>query len=171
MGASRFAGSTSESASLEIVTTPIVNPYRPVVAGRPIDLDIRCATCGALAMHLRTTEPGDPMWTPSEASGDDPLVTASGVGVLVEAGGHRLWLATGDMDGRSEAVRAAMLAPAVPALHRLDDELVPFYCPECATSYCEAHWETWSVFDADDPAWFDELRGRCPVGHERRIYD
>ena len=122
-------------------------------------------------MHLRMTEPGDPMWTPGEASGDDPPVAASGVGVMVEAGGHRLWLATIDMDGGSDAVRAAMLAADVSELHRLDDELVPFYCPACAASYCEAHWDAWSVFDEDWPGWFDELRGRCPVGHERRIYD
>jgi hypothetical protein len=54
---------------------------------------------------------------------------------------------------------------------RLDSEIVPFYCRECAASYCEAHWTTWSIFDEDWPSWFDELRGRCPGGHERRIYD
>ena len=70
-----------------------------------------------------------------------------------------------------DAVPAAMLAGDVPALLRMDDELVPFYCRECAAAYCEAHWDTCSVFDDDDPGWFDELRGRCPMGHERRIYD
>ena len=122
-------------------------------------------------MHIQSTEPGDTMWTPRGATPDDPPVTASSLGVMVEAGGHHLWLATSDMDGGSDAVRSAMLAGDVLELMRLDDELVPFYCPGCAASYCEAHWAMWSEFDPDWPIWFDELRGRCPRGHERRIYD
>ena len=138
---------------------------------QPIVLDIRCATCGATAMSIRTTEPGDALWTSRRASGDEPPSTASAEGVEIEAGEHRLWLATGDLAGGTDAVRAAMLDGDVEVLLHLDDEIVPFYCRECAASYCEAHWTTWSVFDPDWPSWFDELRGRCPVGHERRIYD
>ena len=25
--------------------------------------------------------------------------------------------------------------------------------------------------DLDDPSWYDETRGRCPMDHERRVYD
>ena len=135
---------------------------------RPIVLDIHCATCGALAMHIQTTAPGDALWT---SSGDEPPSTASADGVQVEAGEHRLWLATADVKGGLDAVTAAMIAADAETLQRLDDEIVPFYCRECGASYCEAHWTTWPVFDPDWPSWFDELRGRCPTGHERRIYD
>jgi hypothetical protein len=141
------------------------------VVDRPVALDIPCAVCGALAMHLESTEPGDPLWMMSGAPGDGPPATASAFGVQIEAGTHRLWLAAGEMEGGVDAVRAAMLAGDPEALRRLDPEIVPFYCRECAASYCEAHWTTWSVFDTDWPSWFDELRGICPNGHERRIYD
>jgi hypothetical protein len=54
----------------------------------------------------------------------------------------------------------------------MDREIVPFFCRECAASYCEAHWTTWPIFDSDYPGgWFVELRGRCPEGHEPRIHD
>ena len=122
-------------------------------------------------MHLRTTAPGDPMWTSRGMPAGEPPTPASAVGVAVEAGEHHIWLATADMDGGFDAVSAAMLVGDAKELLRLDPELVPLYCRECATSYCEGHWETWSVFDDEWPSWFDELRGRCPAGHERRIYD
>jgi hypothetical protein len=122
-------------------------------------------------MHIESTAPGDPLWTTAGTSADERPTTASAIGVQVEAGEHRLWLATSEMVGGIGAVRAAMLAGDAAALMSLDREIVPFFCGECAASYCEAHWETWSVFDPEWPSWFDELRGRCPKGHERRIYD
>ncbi len=53
-------------------------------------------------------------------------------------------------------------------LHRIDDEMVPFWCPKCPATYCRDHWENWPVFDE---SFFDEMRGRCPKGHERRMTD
>ena len=53
----------------------------------------------------------------------------------------------------------------------IDSEIVPFYCRACEASYCETHWTTWPVFDPDWPSWFEELRGVCPLGHERCIHD
>lgn len=67
-------------------------------------------------------------------------------------------------------------APGVPAalddaaaLFAIDQELVPWWCPECAASYCGAHWTHWSVFD--DEGFHDCIRGRCPHGHERMLED
>ena len=57
------------------------------------------------------------------------------------------------------------------ALHAFDLEYAPFYCPACNASYCGDHWETWDVFDEDDPSWHDSIRGRCPHGHERMLED
>jgi hypothetical protein len=72
-----------------------------------------------------------------------------------------------------DALRAA-LAEALPkrdaaALHALDLEFAPFWCPECSASYCGRHWQHWTVVDGD--GWPDSIRGRCPRGHERMLED
>ena len=66
------------------------------------------------------------------------------------------------------ATLAALGAGDAEALHALDLEYVPFWCPRCNASYCDRHWVTWDLF-AD--GFFDEKRGRCPAGHERRLFD
>jgi hypothetical protein len=55
------------------------------------------------------------------------------------------------------------------ALHALDPELVPFYCPACGHAYCGEHWTRRDVFD--DDGWHDSIRGTCPHGHERLLED
>lgn len=92
-------------------------------------------------------------------------------GVRTETGAVGLWTAVSEIAGGAEAIQAALLAADADALLRLDREIVPFYCPACQLSYCEAHWVTWPIFDPEYPVWFEELRGRCPEGHERRIHD
>ena len=79
----------------------------------------------------------------------------------------RLWLAVNG--GELTALRAALRAGDAAALHAVDLELAPFWCPECAASYCGVHWVRWSVFD--DDGWHDSIRGRCPHGHERMLED
>jgi hypothetical protein len=69
----------------------------------------------------------------------------------------------------AQALRAALDALDALALYRLDRELAPFYCPECAVSYCDRHWERWNVFD--DDGWHVSIRGRCPNGHTRTLED
>lgn len=54
------------------------------------------------------------------------------------------------------------------ALHALDPEFAPFWCPACSTAYCGSHWVTWDVWD---DGFFDQTRGRCPGGHERMLLD
>lgn len=71
----------------------------------------------------------------------------------------------------SDAVRAAVEQADARALHALDPELAPQHCPECDADYCGAHWAIWDVFDDDDPAWHDSIRGRCPAGHEGMLED
>jgi hypothetical protein len=66
----------------------------------------------------------------------------------------------------TQAVRAALADAA--ALHALDPELVPFYCPECERSYCGAHWRREDVFE---DGFHDSIRGTCPEGHERMLED
>lgn len=66
------------------------------------------------------------------------------------------------------ATLAALGGGDARALHALDIEFVPFWCPPCDASYCGQHWVTWDLFD---DGFFDEKRGKCPAGHERRILD
>ena len=59
-------------------------------------------------------------------------------------------------------------APDPAALRRIDWELAPFYCPDCAQSYCRADWRTYVLFDE---GFYDCTMGRCPRGHEHMIDD
>ncbi len=68
-------------------------------------------------------------------------------------------------------LRAALEAADARALYELDFELAPFYCPQCDAIYCGAHWQRWDVWADDHPAWHEEIRGRCPRGHERMLED
>jgi hypothetical protein len=122
-------------------------------------------------MQVTTTGREDPMDSPRSRPAGEPGVVAGALGVRTAAGTHDLWTAAAEVQGGAEAIRTAILAADAAALMLMDREIVPFYCRECADSYCQAHWTTWEVFDPDWPAWFEELRGRCPEGHERRIYD
>ncbi len=70
-----------------------------------------------------------------------------------------------------DGVRTAIANRNVRALHLLDLEYAPFFCPECDAIYCGEHWEKWDVFDEDEPHWHDSIRGRCPKGHERMLED
>lgn len=67
-----------------------------------------------------------------------------------------------------DATLVAIAAGDARALFAMDPELVPFWCPGCHVSYCGDHWETWDLFD---DGFFDEKRGRCPKGHERKLLD
>ena len=70
-----------------------------------------------------------------------------------------------------DKVRTAIANRDVRALHSLDLEYAPFFCPQCDAIYCGDHWEKWDVFDEDEPHWHDSIRGRCPKGHERMLED
>jgi hypothetical protein len=63
-------------------------------------------------------------------------------------------------------VRAAIASAA--ALHALDPELAPFYCPDCERTYCGAHWRREDVFE---DGFHEGIRGTCPEGHERLLED
>lgn len=70
----------------------------------------------------------------------------------------------------AQQIAAVLWDPA--ALLAINFELVPFWCPQCAASYCGEHWRTEMVFEHDPlPAWLDSIRGECPYGHERMLED
>lgn len=69
------------------------------------------------------------------------------------------------------AIAGALAERDIIALWELNPEYVPMWCPRCQAVYCADEWTLWPVYADDMPGWFEELRGRCPAGHERRIYD
>ena len=73
--------------------------------------------------------------------------------------------------GAAGALREAIESGDARAIHRLDLEWAPFYCPECGASYCEQCWRTVLEFDPEFPGWLEEIRGTCPEGHERMLSD
>jgi len=89
----------------------------------------------------------------------------------VEAGPLSLTIGGEVVDQAVPAILAALDGQSAAALFEADREFAPFWCPTCAASYCGHHWQTWLVFDDDDPSWFEEQRGTCPYGHERMIQD
>lgn len=71
----------------------------------------------------------------------------------------------------AERLHDALDAVDAGAVFAVDAELAPFYCPECAATYCGEHWNRIDIFDDDPPSWHDSIRGRCPLGHERMLED
>jgi hypothetical protein len=134
-----------------------------------VQLEIPCATCGAVAMQVVTTATGDPIGPVGEGEGTPFLAPADGVATV--AGGASRWVAASLVDGGLKAVEARLRARDVAGLLRLDPEIVPLFCSTCGLTYCTAHWTLWDEFDPDDPSWYDETRGTCPRGHERRVFD
>ena len=122
-------------------------------------------------MHIETTAAGDPPLTSKGIpEGAVPVPTGSD-GIQTEAGPLHLWRAANKTPAGADLIRAAIESGDVAGLMTIDSEIVPFYCGDCRASYCETHWTTWPEFDPEWPAWFEELRGVCPLGHERRIHD
>lgn len=104
-----------------------------------------CAVCGADAGSIELRDRGG-------------LRRESFTGVLTQDGApSALWNAL--ETGRADAVFA------------VDPELAPWWCPQCSAGYCGEHWTRWDVFDEDEPAFHDSIRGRCPRGHERMLED
>lgn len=71
----------------------------------------------------------------------------------------------------AEGLHDALARADAAAIHRLDQEWAPFYCPVCAVSYCLECWRTSLVFDPEWPSWLEEMRGVCPEGHDRMLSD
>jgi hypothetical protein len=67
-----------------------------------------------------------------------------------------------------ERARSALENHGARGLFEVDPEYAPFCCPDCDASYCGDHWQRRDAFDGD---LHDEIRGRCPQGHERMLED
>lgn len=114
--------------------------------GDRASVEFTCAACGKFATR----------------------VIRAGAGVQIETPVIDIWTA---LDAaRVDDVQAAIEAGDAATLFRAHRELVPFWCPACAATYCPDHWTWWEVFE-EDWFFFDEARGTCPHGHERMLWD
>ena len=105
-----------------------------------VAVDISCAICGAVAMHVESTAPGDPPLSARRMpEGTVPVPTTS-AGILTEAGTLNLWRAVDERKAGIDEVRGAIESGRVAALMDIHPEIVPFYCRDCEASYCETHW-------------------------------
>ena len=128
-----------------------------------------CTICGAEAGRLTLYAAGETMTSVPGNQLRPAIVDLAnhdpGVARLVQ---NTPWVEQVFTEIELQAVLTAIGAGDAAALHAMDTEMVPFWCPECAASYCSRHWQTWDIMDE---LFFDERRGLCPKGHERRIVD
>jgi hypothetical protein len=87
-------------------------------------------------------------------------------GIVVDYFGGTAWKAAGAPSYQAGREILSGQAPDPAALRRIDPELAPFYCPDCAQNYCRADWRTCVLFD---DGFYDCTMGRCPNGHEHMI--
>ena len=128
-----------------------------------------CKQCHSEAGRLTLYAPGEAI----PGVPDDELRSLSAEFGNHNAGAARLVVMSGWLEQTFFEVEAWPVLTAISAgdartLHSIDDEMMPFWCPTCPATYCAEHWSTWDVFD---DVFFEEKRGRCPKGHERRIVD
>ena len=124
----------------------------------------RCAVCGEMAAVVKAVPAG------GTAGMGPPLGRQSQDrdGIVVDYIGGTAWKA--DEAPSYQAVRDILSgqAPDPAALRRIDWELAPFSCPDCAQNYCRADCRTRVLVD---DGFYDRTMGRCPNGHEHMIDD
>lgn len=127
--------------------------------------EFSCAICGEVAGQVRWVTPADAV----DESAPAALRALAELDVL-ERPDQQAALAVETFFGvASLAVPAERIGPVsralagtdASALYRIGYSYAPFYCPDCAASYCGAHWN-WRQFD-DDP--YSGIEGDCPRGH------
>jgi hypothetical protein len=130
-----------------------------------VEARFTCARCGRDAAHLTLFGRGlaEPL------TGSPPIGAGAFPTLVIEAGRMSTRIGTASL-GSEAFVRA--LAEADPeALHAVDVEFAPFWCPACGATYCADEWTLEEVWDSEFPEFWEELRGVCPAGHARTIYD
>jgi hypothetical protein len=137
----------------------------------PVAGEFACAMCGAQAMSVRMTAADQPLDMSIGPNRERSTLRPRSAGIRTLAGTLDLWMAVAGSPDGGQAARDAIGEGDAATLFAIDPEIVPLYCPACDAAYCEAHWTSWPLYDPEQPSWFEELRGTCPKGHERRIHD
>lgn len=129
----------------------------------------QCRLCHGTAATVWLAPRGMP--DPEMGSPRRPPAGVEYTRIGVEAGPLSLTIGGQVVDHAVPGILIALDARDAAALFGTNPEFAPFWCPGCAASYCGRHWRTWLVFDEEDPRFFEEQRGVCPMGHERMIQD
>ena len=135
------------------------------ILARFVDARFTCARCGREAAHLSLFGRG----VPETITGHPPIGVGAFPTLVIEAGRLSQRIGTAAL-GSDELVRALAAADA-PGLYAVNPEFAPFWCPTCEASFCADEWHVWDVWDPEFPEFWEELRGFCPNGHERWIFD
>jgi hypothetical protein len=127
-------------------------------------VSFRCAECGEMPAVVKIVPAGHmadmgPPLGPQVQRRD---------GVVVDYFGGTAWKLADAPVYQAVCEILSGEAPDPAALRRVDWELAPFYCPDCALNYCRADWRSYVSFDE---GFYDCTRGRCPRGHEHMIDD
>ena len=129
----------------------------------PVVAAFTCARCGGRASTLSLLGPDDPDPRDPGSAFPTGLIRLSIDGPIGVT--HGL---VGSMAARADALSVALRAGDAEAVHAIDFEYAPFWCPTCAASYCAACL----VIRVDmDEGFYDATQARCPRGHERMIDD
>ena len=136
-----------------------------ILSGRMPDRyywQVPCSLCAGNAGSLELLPPG------SEERGDTH-VFADCWSWLVVSLGYRYQ--HGVEDSFVEKLKLCLSEGNLRELHRIDEFLIPFYCPSCLQPYCQDHWKLKMNFDPDAPSHYDDTEGICPQGHRRLVDD
>ena len=134
-------------------------------AGAFVEARFTCSRCGREAAHLTLFPRGS---VDSVTPGPD-LFAGWGPRLVIEAGVMSITIGSSEVDA---AVLGGVIgAEDIRALHALNREYAPVWCPECEQIFCADEWRTWDIYAEDFPGFFEEKRGVCPNGHERWIFD
>jgi hypothetical protein len=140
-----------------------VDTASPEPAGR--EARFGCAVCGEVSGRVRFVTPADAV---SDTSG--PALQALAELDVLERPEHQAAVVVETFYGvscrpvsieRIQSVSQAITDADAAALYRIGYGYAPFHCPDCAASYCGAHWN-WRSFE-DDP--YSGIEGDCPHGH------
>ena len=135
----------------------------------PSDVTVcfRCRLCGASAGSVHLAMPGEPTPLPDQVTGAPPgaeLLGSQWARVVVPEFGA-LTLLGDDGGSKARAYAAAIRTQSADDLYSLSPDAVPLWCPHCRESYCRDHWVPDGRLSTSD-----NLYGRCPSGHLRRLW-
>ena len=96
-----------------------------------------------------------------------------GVGTRIQWTYHGLWVRRRNDAESRRAVK--LLEKGAPGLvKRIDPDLIPYFCRQCACWYCSKHWTMRVEYEDDEPG--NPYRtsihyGSCPKGHRRELFE
>jgi len=121
----------------------------------------RCAACGEMAAVVKAVSAG----IATDMGPPLGLQAHQHDGIVVDYFGGTAWKVASPESIAAVREILSGQAPDPAELRRFDEELAPFYCPECELNYCHACWRTHVLTDR---SFFDSSTDTCPGGHRQQ---